>query len=301
MNNLEVKDITENSLYQEATQLHHKIISSGSLAVTSIIEMSRCLKKMRDDKQYTHLGFESFDDYVEDAVKIKARQAYNYISTYEKLGPEVMQLNANLGITKLKMLSELSESKREEVMQTEDIEDMSTREMKELVEKLNKAQEQISFLSEQVEKRTEDKQTAQSESDSLQKEIENLQKTINQLQSAKEKPNFDQEKQKLMKEMASEHEKDLKQTEKKMEEKYMQEIQKVAREKEESLLRASELEKKLSLSQTSDAAIIDHLFGEVSGLVNKMIGIINKMPEDSGNQYKRAIKKYFDMIEQKLI
>jgi vacuolar-type H+-ATPase subunit H len=284
--------------------------------------MCKGLKQMRDRKQYIHLGYDSFDDYSEKACGIKARQAYNYISTLENLGQEFLQSNANWGITKLKLLSDIPESKREEILENNDISEMSTREMKDLVAELTKAQEQISFLQEDVGRKQEDTDTAIEERKNLEKEVETLQKQIETLKNspvtpvptdlkedyeAKSKEKIEkavqkakEEAEKTIKKAKEDAETDKKKAvedaKSKITEDYKQEMNKIAREKEESLLREKELEKKLSLASGSQAIIIDHLFGEFSTITDKLFAAIDKLPADERAKYNSALSKYLTMM-----
>lgn len=81
-----------------ALSTHQKIITAEQTAANAMISLCENLKLMRDKHLYEALGFETFDTYTEQACGIKRRQAYNYISTYEKLGGTVLQSNAQLGI-----------------------------------------------------------------------------------------------------------------------------------------------------------------------------------------------------------
>lgn len=147
MNEITVKPLEQLSDMQiQAQQLHTRIMTNGQLAVSAMVEFCKGLKQMRDEKLYVQLGYESFDSYAEQAVGIKQRQAYSYISTYEKLGSTVLQSNATLGITKLELLTQINPVERAEFIETHNLEAMSTRELKETVAKLNEAQEQISIL-----------------------------------------------------------------------------------------------------------------------------------------------------------
>lgn len=325
-------DITDSSMYQEAMELHQRIMTNGTMAVNSYVEMCRCLKLMRDNKQYTYLGFETFDNYSEKMCKMKARQAYNYISSFETLGVEFLQSNANLGITKLTLLSSISESKRDELIENNDIEDLSTREMKDLIENLTKAQEQISLLTEDVEKKQEDTETAMEEKQKLEKEVEKLEKTIETLQNAPKNTPFDEEKlkkeyekkledqtadlkQKLTSDLSKESEKDLKAAENKAKKEkdeavkeakettakqYQKQLDDIAMEKEAAINRSNELQKKIEISANSEAIITAHLFSEFSSIFDKILLSIDKMPEDEQPRYKEAIKKYFEMMNEKL-
>ena len=84
---------------------------------------------MRDGKLYKELGYQNFEDYCETEVGIKRRQVYNYISIVEKLPEDFVQPVAQIGMSKLYLLSTLSEGEREEVMQTTDVEKVSKREL----------------------------------------------------------------------------------------------------------------------------------------------------------------------------
>lgn len=139
-------------IQNEAVELHLDIRKNGELAASALVEFAKGLKQMRDKRLYTELGFETFEEYVENAVGIRQRQAYNYIQVLENLGESVLQSNATLGITKLKILSELPRPEREEFLAENDIEGMSTREMKEAAAKLVQVEEQLTFVTSENER-----------------------------------------------------------------------------------------------------------------------------------------------------
>ena len=89
---MENTEITK--IYNEAVELHSKIMANAELAAGALLEMCQGLKEMRDKELYKALQMETFDEYCESKVGIKARQAYTYISTYERLGSSVLQSNA---------------------------------------------------------------------------------------------------------------------------------------------------------------------------------------------------------------
>lgn len=130
---------------QQAMEIHDRIVVHAVAAVQSILDLSRELKTMRDTALYLELGFADFDSYVEKKVGMKSRQAYYYISTYEKLGPELIEANASLGISKLKLLAELSPLDRGEFMESNALEDMTTKQVKAAVEAVYGQREQLAF------------------------------------------------------------------------------------------------------------------------------------------------------------
>ena len=157
-NIVEVKDFTEITPHMEAIKLHNEIITNGTIAAQALYELCRCLKRMRDEKLYTQLGFDDFDTYCEQKANIKKRQAYNYIKTYEDLGSGFLQSNASLGITKLELLTHVPALDRADFMENNSVSDLSVAELKSKIEELERENgakcEQISLLQEQMKERT---------------------------------------------------------------------------------------------------------------------------------------------------
>ena len=122
--------------YSAALALHQQIITNGTIAANALLEMCRCLKQMRDDKLYTALGYDDFGVYCEDKANIKSRQAYTYIKIYEELPPAFLQSNANLGVTKLELLTHVNPLDREEFMEQVDADELTVNELKAEIERL---------------------------------------------------------------------------------------------------------------------------------------------------------------------
>lgn len=160
----------------EAAKLHAQIMANGQVAASALLEFCKGLKRMRDEKLYTELGFDTFEDYTEKLAGIKSRMAYHYISCYENLGTTFLQSNANLGITKLTVLSKLSPVDRYELTESGEAESLSVRELEEKVKELTSAKEQLSLLN------TESKEKAEEAERSLK---EQLRKALEETKSLK--------------------------------------------------------------------------------------------------------------------
>ena len=142
-------DFTINEMTPEAAnaiEMHNNIVASMQTAANAMVTLCENLKRMRDTQSYKALGFERFEDYTERACGIKKRQAYNYIQTYERLGSTVLQANAQLGITKLQLLTEVTAVDRAEFIEQNDLASVSVAEMKELVAKTKDQAQQIDLL-----------------------------------------------------------------------------------------------------------------------------------------------------------
>lgn len=154
-----------------ALSLHQSILQAEQTAANAMVTLCESLKTIRDRQLYKPLGFETFDGYTERACGIKRRQAYNYISVYEKLGSTVLQSNASLGITKLQLLTEVCAVDREDFITENNLDGMSVSEIKKLVEKSKEQGEQISLLSDELEGNEKSKEILLSENEELRRQV----------------------------------------------------------------------------------------------------------------------------------
>jgi hypothetical protein len=328
----ELLTINQTSIeYQGAIELHTRIITSGSIAANALVEMCKGLKEMRDRRQFVHLGYTSFETYVEQAANMKARQAYTYISTIERLGESVLQSNAGLGITKLELLAQLPESKREEV--SEIASDMTTRELKDKIAELTKAKEQLTFLQAQVDEMDEVNETLVnqvSESTAaekqLEKEVQILKDELNLARKAQpiivEQPkvNQDEIRKEIEQQLLAKQQEELAKIKNELSNKFEDEldqakaesfekgkslgfaaVQGIEAEKTAALKTASELEKKLAVAGgNSETILFAHLFTEFQEQFNKLIGSIGRMDPEFKSKYNGAMSKYIGMMIDKV-
>lgn len=131
---------------QEAVVITERIRANGQIAVNAVCAIGKDLRKMKAEKLYEHIGYESFENYAESEFNLKRRQAYQYISVYESLGEEFVQSNAQLGITKLALLTQIDASDRREIMEEHDLETLTVNEVKELLDKVKIQGEQLSMF-----------------------------------------------------------------------------------------------------------------------------------------------------------
>lgn len=140
-----------------AMQVHESIIQQGTVAAQALMRMCQGLKKMRDEKLFRSLGYDDFDTYCEEMAHIRARQAYNYIATFERVGEEFLQSNASLGITKLELISRLPGDVAAEITEDGSAEKMSVREIKALVEENKRLTGQVALFEGELEKIREER------------------------------------------------------------------------------------------------------------------------------------------------
>lgn len=189
---------TEMPAAARAALLTERIRANGQLAAASIVAMYRDLRIMKIENLFLELGYDSFEDYTCKEFGFQKRQAYNYIAVYEKLGEEFLQANAKLGIGKLVELIQLNPEDRAEVLENNDLEGMTTREIRKLIADYKQQGEQLSLLEEKVEEMESvrmdttaliDKaEELEGERDELAAQVKELRQTVKELEASKGKP-----------------------------------------------------------------------------------------------------------------
>ena len=184
---LDATTITDS--YIKAVNINRSIIANAQVAQTSLYEVCKGLKEMRDDKLYKELGYQNFEEYCETETGIKYRQAFNFIKIIEAYG-ENLQPVAGFGTTKLALLASLSEEERTEITQTTDIESVSKRdlekkvkEIKALREKNNEQSGYIQSLETQNAEKDSDRKRLLDELNSMSRQRDELCRQIEELEN----------------------------------------------------------------------------------------------------------------------
>ena len=325
MNNSIVIAEPENMIKEqaEALALHQRILVNANTAVACWTETCKDLKRMRDAKLYTALGYESFSSYTEQALGIKERQAYTYIQTLEKLGSEFLKQNAEIGITKLSLLTAVPVMERQELVDNNDIAGMSVAEVKKLVAENDEKGEQISLLNEKIENLTEESDEKQKDIDFAEKRIAELEK---ELEQERNKPavtevreiEVSQISDKEIAEIKSKAEDDIRkefeaekkelkkkasEDKKKAVEEYKQQLADLDTEKREALERAAELEKRLAVTSSPETVKFTFYFDSLQNAYGKLFESLSKIKEENPDvaaKYSDALSKYMEMMSAKL-
>lgn len=147
MNEMQQLSLTPDGTPEQARAvgLHYEIVAAAQAAASSLLTLGRKLKQMRDTGGYKRLGFETFADYTEQAVGIRQRQAYNYISVVENVPARLVEENAAAGVTKLALLGRMAPADQREVA-GQDLANITVAELKKLVEERNGLSEQLSMI-----------------------------------------------------------------------------------------------------------------------------------------------------------
>ena len=332
-----MQEISVNLKYRNALVTHQHICECYKTAAVSLMDMAKSLKKMRDEKLYTELGYESFGDYVEhnDDYSFKERQAYTYISCYENLGEAFLQSNANLGITKLELLTKIGTFDREEVVEGNDLAGMSVAEVKQLIADKQALGEQLSMFQaekeanksaadelkkaqaeiEQLKSRLEDAQ--ENYDDQSNKDAERIKELQLELDELKNKPvevavqkpskeeidkiketerkKLEKAKQKEIDELKAEQERQIT----KLKEEHELALK---TEKDQAAMREAQLEKKVKSSNSEEAVIaLKIIFADTQKSVNAFLDKINDLQSDEAKKkFKSGAKEWLSLIVEKL-
>lgn len=150
MDNNEIMTTAEITPQERAVLLDSRINANAKVAAESIVKVGRDLKEMRDEKLYLKLDCETFENYCDKKTPIKQRQAYNFIKCYEKYGERLSELS-NIGITKLTLMSALDDEDSEQLIESGEAEELSTRELEKRIKELQSKNEQLTLeLSEKT-------------------------------------------------------------------------------------------------------------------------------------------------------
>lgn len=317
----------------EAQRLHFEILKNGEDAAAAMVSFALNLKKMRDEKLYSELGYESFELYTVEAVGLKKSQAYDYISALERLGSEELKRVSPLGITKIKLLSAFNPLDRAEFLEQNDVSEMSARQLKEKIADLTKQGEQLSFELSNAKERTND---GLAEIERLESEKAELEKRLKELENkphevAVREPT-DEEKAEMISEKVEKQvsertaemratleslkkdkkrlndektaaEKRLKDETKKAAQKAVEDYKKknelLVAEIEKAKERSKELEKQIKVSSSPEMTRFGLCFEAVQENMQKLLDILSGMSDaETAGKLKENLIKYADMLKR---
>ena len=245
---------------QQAEALHKQIIGYGEVIYQSLYGMCTAIKQMRDSKLYRALGFDTFEAYTEEKLRMKRAQAYSYIAIADRLSADFVQSTGQIGIQKLYLLAMAPEEARAEIVDNTDLESTTVRELKEQIAALKEESEldrkERDNANEAAQRWKNTAQSAQADNQRLEDQVQSLTDQVRELESrpvdvAVPEPSHElQNMQDAMRRINLEHE----QWSAKMQDDHIKHVQEINRQHraETDALRA-EYEEKLAAAQASPA------------------------------------------------
>ena len=309
---------TSSPEYTAALTLHQQIITNGTIAANALYEMCRCLKQMRDEKLYTALGYDDFGVYCEDKANIKSRQAYTYIKIYEELPSAFLQSNANLGVTKLELLTHVNPLDREEFLEQVNVADTTVNELKAEIERLKiengEKGEQLSMFEQEAKdlkdknnRLTAERELANMKADELEKKVKELSEKPAEVAVREPDPEeIDKLVQQALAESNAAHEQEIKKLNDKLgkADKSISELKSsIDNERSKAEARQKELEDKLNNAQAADKELImfEYRFKELQDKLKSFVDALGEITdEDKRLKFKGAAVKYIGMVIKEL-
>ena len=169
---LDANTITDR--YLKAVNINRNIIVNAQAIEMSLYEVCKGLKEMRDSKLYKELGYQNFKIYCENEIKISYDMARKYIVIFENIDPG--QPFEKIGVSKLYLLSTLSEEERTEITESTDLESVSKRELEEKIK-------EIRSLNTKLDTAENEKESLKEELGQISRERENLYRQVKELEA----------------------------------------------------------------------------------------------------------------------
>lgn len=311
---------------QQAVAMHYEIVEAARQTANSLLELGRKLKRMKDSGLYKALGYESFGDYTEQAVGIRQRQAYNYISVVESLPARLIEENAAAGVTKLALLSKLGPEDREEV--AGDLANITVKQLEQLIAEKKSLEEQLSIFRQEAEAEPEPAPEVDTEAVREQvraelqachdKEIEAMQaaaKSRAEAAAREAKEELRKAKEDLTKrvaELEEAHRKELYRAKaeaaaaaaKEQQDKAAAQVAAAEKAEEEAKRKAEAMAKQLALANDEDGLRFSLLFEEMQEKANAMLELAGKIKDkgdpDRAEKYLSALGRGLEAIRQNI-
>lgn len=288
---------------REFVEVHKRIVSCAEMTGRYLFETCRQIKRMHDGKLYLAAGFEKFGDYTEQALKIKERQAYNYIKVVETYDEQFITENAEMGITKLSLIASASKEVSENLLQDGTAAEKTVNELtaiiKEQEKQLAEQEEQITLLGDDLQdkddriKELEKRPVPSAKDEELKKAIEN--KEIELDKAKRQAKDLETKKAQLERELkaAQKAAKEVKTVPDEASKK-LAEAEKVRADKLEEKLRetnaqlAAAKEQKKTIA-SDDLLIFKVKFGDLQRLGEEIKTALSGMSEENAAKCRKAV------------
>lgn len=174
--------MSENAKY--AFTVHAQIVTGAQMVEDGLYLMAVGYKKMRDEKLYKELGYDTFEKYCETETQMNRQNVYKYIAIAEKLPQDLSSRGDKIGMKKLYMLTTLTDEQRAEIAESTDLETTTVKELKAKIDELTGAVEREKDLKEQWQQQVQKEvELSTANAERLNKELEDRDDEITMLMS----------------------------------------------------------------------------------------------------------------------
>lgn len=280
LNELIIKEDSELTLEQkEFMKTHNNILTAGAVISTNLINLAQNLKKMRDEKLYKTIEYDSFEDYAEQVCGLKRRQAYSYIQVVENLSQEFVQSTAQIGITKLSLLASLESEEKEKIIETVAIEDVSVKQLKEEIKRLKNKNDTLIEKKAKIEeeKQALENQLSMLQNDDSEEKIQQLESEIETLRKQQPITVVNPEQQakiESLERIISVQKNTIKLNEMKMQ----------------------DIQKQQEIQSSAELTEFKFFFQQLQDVISHLKKLIDKIPQDKKEGCETALKKVGEQL-----
>ena len=305
---LDANTITDS--YLKAVNINRNIIVNVRTIEMSLYEVCKGLKEMRDNKLYKELGYQNFEEYCENETEISRRSAYKYISIIENLPENFVSPGAQIGVSKLYLLSTLSEEERTEITESTDLESVSKRELEEKIK-------EIRSLNTKLDTAENEKESLKEELGQISRERENLYRQVKELEARPievtvSEPEKDNPELNKLKSKIEQLDKDWEQKYKKLQEeskkdkvvddlRHSEELERIKAEYEQKLAEAEKAADRIISESDSMEDIKETFIAYFTGAIdstNRLLQFLDNIDEEE--IFVNQTRKFFEEAIKKL-
>lgn len=264
--------VTNNLLINNSIVEDEKDIKTGLMQnVNGVFIIGRALNRIKEGKKYkAELGYNTFEDYLEQRVGFSRMTGYRYVEIANKLSENVSARLQNFSIRKLYLIASAVENEQQAIEFIEEkhiignkektTENMTTRELEQVVKEKKEIKEQLKAEQEYSEELRQAIKEKEQKIKALQCEIQNIQ--------IPEKEIVEKE---VVKEIIPEHIIKEKETLKQQLTEQKQQLEKLQKraEKAEGTLKSIRLEDNLEKDAVFDTAKLDMLLFNIRDFLSK--------------------------------
>lgn len=275
-------------------------------------------KRLTEAKELIPHG--EFTSWLEKSVDYSQSTANNLMRIYKEYGDEQIDLLSNksksqtfgnLSYSQAVALFALPAAERENFVEENNVEQMSAREIKELIDKNKKAQEETEALKTTLEAKAEEQGIVQEElnkANQLNAQMkEETKKLKAKLKEAKSKDISPEEREKIRKEIQAEVEKEneekLKQytlEHKKAEDEAKQQQQEIEERYQKAIAEKLELQKKLEIAEDKEMQKFSVIFEQLQANFTELIKIQRATKGENSDKLKQALEKIIAIFSESI-
>lgn len=292
--------------------LHSKIIMNAKMSGLYLYEFCKELLEMRNSKAYHAAGIKNFEEYAVEVLGLKKSQAYNFCSIAENIKPEIFNLvGDNISSSKLLLVSKLEPEEQEKLILEIDVCNLKYKELENVIENLRTENNTLKSCNDVLQKdnafltdKVEDLKI-EIESNNHFKYEQEIEKLEKELEAAKKDSLKEDDKKDA--EIGQLQEKKIKELEKELEKLKNQEPQIVEKEVVKEIIKQDplqeekikELENQLKKKETLSNESINK-FKVIFEMIKKDIVIAKEMistfKDDDALKCNNALKKLINLI-----